>query len=56
MLTTAEAADAMKKPIHEKIIILQNYFKSIRAKTDGAKGVVGQTAVTVGVLPQSSHL
>lgn len=31
MLTTAEAADVMKKPIHEEIIILQNYFKSRRA-------------------------
>ena len=41
MLTTAEAADVMKKPIHEEIIILQNYFKSMRAKTDGAGGVLG---------------
>lgn len=41
MLTTAEAADVMKKPIHEEIIILQNYFKSMRAKMDGAQGVLG---------------
>lgn len=29
---TAEAADVMKKTIHEEIITLQNYFKSMRAK------------------------
>lgn len=31
----------MKKPIHEEIIILQNYFKSMRAKMDGGGGVLG---------------
>lgn len=56
MLTTAEAADVMKKPIHEEIIILQNYFKSRRAETDGVAGCWGQAAVTPGVLPSSSHL
>lgn len=55
MLTTAEAADVMKKPIHKEIIILQNYFKSMRAKTDGVAGWRGQAAVTPGVLPLSGR-
>lgn len=31
----------MKKPNHEEIIILQNYFKSMRAKTNGIGWVLG---------------
>lgn len=49
MLPTAEAADIMRKPIHEEIIILQNYFKSMRAKMDGAGRCWGQAAITQGV-------
>lgn len=48
---TAEAADVMKKTIHEEIITLQNYFKSMRAKTDVWGGGWGQAAVTPGPLP-----
>lgn len=51
MLPTAETADIMKKPIHKEIIILQSYFKSMRAKIDRSGGRCwGQVSITPGVL------
>lgn len=49
---TAEAADVMKKTIHEEIITLQNYFKSMRAKTD----VGGEAGDRLLSLQVSCHL
>lgn len=47
----------MKKPIHKEIIILQNYFKSMRAKMDGGGGGAGDRLPSLQVsCPMSGHL